>query len=172
MTLLWLAVAFAAPADDVHTCLDLYDLDCARAAATHLGASAADLEAKAELEFHLGHFALARDGMVTAAKGLAASIEVANQVELYQKTVAATADFESRSRGDVTVQFRPGMDEVLLDEAFETLQAAHDRIGPVLGGAPPGGVRMELYPTAQRFIDASSLPAAAVRTTGVIALSK
>lgn len=172
MILLWWALAHAAPsppADEVRRCLEVYDLACAQAAAPGLGSTAADVAARAEIEFNLGNFQAARDGMAAAAGRDAAYRE---DLALYERVLAANTDFATEVRDDVTVRYRPGMDVVLLDEALETLQAAHDRIGPLLGGAPPGGVRMELYPTAQRFIDASSLPGEAVRTTGVVALSK
>ncbi len=175
--ILLLAAALASPAEDspaadVRRCLDVYDLQCALDAAKGLGKDDESLAARAEIDFTLGEFVAARDNLKAAAKSLSSSEGYAERLQLFELSVAATADFTTETRADVTLRYRPGLDAVLTDEAFETLQAAHDRIGPVLGGAPPGGVRMELYPTAQRFIDASSLPGSAVRTTGVIALSK
>ena len=164
--------AWADPAQDVHACLEAYDVTCAQSAADALATSDADKVASAELAFHLGNFGVAYDRLKSAGGSLSHSDGYAERLELFEKSLSATSDFVTRTQGDVTLRFRPGMDEVLTDEAFETLQASHDRIGPILGGAPPGGVRLELYPTAQRFIDASSLPGSAVRTTGVIALSK
>ena len=172
MLLTLVAAAVAAPAAEVLRCLELSDLACAQEAAAQLGRAPADLAARAELAFSLGEFAEARELDTALGGGGSVSPEQARRSGLYELTAEATADFATVRRGDVTLRYRPGMDEVLVDEALETLQAAHDRIAPLLGGAPPGGVRMELYPTAQRFIDASSLPAAAVRNTGVIALSK
>ncbi|MSQ02361.1 MAG: tetratricopeptide repeat protein [Myxococcales bacterium] len=172
MTLLTLvAAAFAGAGNDVVGCLALSDLACAQAAAAGLGDSAEDRAGRAELAFHLGEFAAARDGLkgVVDASG---DPDLAKRYALFERVANATADFTTHTRADVTLRYRAGMDDVLLDEALETLQAAHDEIGPILGGAPPGGVRMELFPTAQRFIDASSLPGDAVRKTGVIALSK
>lgn len=172
MILLWWALAQAAPATpaaEVRACLEVYDLACAQRALPRLGQTPEDVAARAELEFNLGNFKVARDGMAAAA---ARDATFREDLALYERVLAANAEFDAEVRKDVTVRYRPGMDVVLLDEALETLQASHDRIGPLLGGAPPGGVRMELYPTAQRFIDASSLPGDAVRTTGVVALSK
>ncbi|GDX81889.1 hypothetical protein LBMAG42_37000 [Deltaproteobacteria bacterium] len=169
---MWIGGALAGAAEEVAACLDVYDLQCAQRAAKGLGKTGADQVARAELEFTLGNFVEARDALKLAGATEGATEGYAERMLLFEKSVGATEDFVTDTLGDVTLRYRPGMDEVLRDEAFETLQAAHDRIGPVLGGAPPGGVRMELYPTAQRFIDASSLPGSAVRTTGVIALSK
>ncbi len=169
--LLWLATALAGAGNDVVACLELSDLACAQTAAAGLGSSAEDRAARAELDFHLGEFARARDGLKQVVDGTK-DPELAKRYALFERVASATAQFTTERRGDVTLRYRAGMDDVLLDEALETLQASHDKIGPVLGGAPPGGVRMELFPTAQRFIDASSLPGEAVRKTGVIALSK
>ncbi len=172
MTLLfWLATAFAGAGNDVVACLELYDIACAQTAAGRLGASAEDRAARAELDFHLGEFATARDGLKWVADSTK-DAELAKRLALFERVAGATTGFTTEKRADVTLRYRAGMDDVLLDEALETLQASHDKIGPLLGGAPPGGVRMELFPTAQRFIDASSLPGEAVRKTGVIALSK
>ena len=164
--------AAAAPAEEVRRCLDIYDIECARKAAASLGKDEEARAARAELQFALGEFAEAHKNLESSSARFATTEGFSERLALYERSALATADFTTETRGDVTLRFRPGFDVVLADEAFETLQAAHDRIGPVLGGAPPGGVRMELYPTAQRFIDASSLPGAAVRTTGVVALSK
>ena len=177
MSLFWLAMlvangVWAGPAAEVEACLDRYDLRCATAAAKRLGDDPADRVAAASIEFSMGEFAAAHKSLAGVASTYADDERYQSQLDLYQKSEAATLDFSTLTRGDVTLRYRPGMDDVLVDEAFDTLQATHDRVGPVLGGAPPGGIRIELYPTAQRFIDASSLPGTAVRTTGVIALSK
>lgn len=171
--LVWLgAQAWAGSAAEVDVCLDRYDLQCATAAAARLGNSPEDRRAQATVQFSLGEFANAYETLGTTASAFGDDDRFVGELDLYRKSVDATFDFTTVNRGDVTLRYRPGMDDVLVEEAIETLQATHDRVGPLLGGAPPGGVRMELYPTAQRFIDASSLPGTAVRTTGVIALSK
>ncbi len=165
------SLAWAGDAAEVLACLEVSDLACAQREASGLGDSPSDRVARAELAFSLGEFSQARD-LYQGTEKAEEPDNHARKSKLYRLSADATADFTTVSRGDVTLRYRAGMDEVLVDEALETLQAAHDRIAPILGGAPPGGVRMELYPTAQRFIDASSLPGTAVRNTGVIALSK
>jgi hypothetical protein len=61
---------------------------------------------------------------------------------------------------------------ILVDEAFEVMAKAIDTYDDLLGGRPDFPVRLDIYPDGTRFIAASGLPAEAVRTTGVIALSK
>lgn len=152
-------------------CIAAADLACARAAAVGLGGTPRERGFLAELAFHEQRFDDALR-LLKASTGPAPESSTQNGIDLYKATLEAVAGFVSETRGDVTVMYLPGTDEVLLDDTFTTLQAAHDRIGPRLGGAPPGGVRVEIYPTAARFIAASGIPAESVRTTGVVALSK
>lgn len=160
--------AFAGTPAEGLACLERSDLACAEAAGAGMGDSAAATRFRAELAFHRGEFADAAQLLESVAE----SEDDRRLLALYRDTVAATEGFATRTRGDVTIRYLPGVDEVLLDEAFETLQAVHDRIGPRLGGAPPGGVRLEIYPTGDRFTAASGIGAASVENTGVVALSK
>jgi tetratricopeptide (TPR) repeat protein len=153
-------------------CLERVDIACAMRAGEGMGDSPHATHFQARLAFYLGHFEQALDLLQQAKDDKVDEEDYADDREIYTATVAATHGFITEHRGDVEIRYSPGTDAVLLDEAFEVLQAAHDRIGERLGGAPPGGVRMEIYPTADSFIAASSLPAEAVRTTGVVALSK
>lgn len=152
-------------------CLAAADLDCARSASTGLGSGSREGRFLADLAFHEQRFDDALR-LLKASAGATPDAETQSTLDLYKATVEATAGFVRETRGDVSVLYLPGTDEVLLDDTFTTLQAAHDRLGPRLGKAPPGGVRVEIYPTAQRFIEASGIPAANVETTGVVALSK
>jgi tetratricopeptide (TPR) repeat protein len=170
--LLWAGAAWGATAADGRACLEASDLPCAEQIAGTLGSSADASALRAQIAFSKGQFADAEKLLESAAAGRPADDPLTHDLPLYKATLEATEGFVTAKRGDVEIRYLPGTDLVLLDEAFETLQAAHDRIGPILGGAPPGGVRMELYPTADRFIKASGLPEEAVQTTGVVALSK
>lgn len=161
--------ARAADVADGFACLDASDLPCAQEVAAALGEGPEAARLRASLAFHMGDFGKA---LALLKQANTSEPRVAEELALYQATVEATDGFAREKRGDVEIQYLPGTDLVLLDEAFETLQAAHDRIAPLLGGAPPGGVRMEIYPTGARFTQASGLPPEAVQTTGVVALSK
>lgn len=164
--------AVAGAPEDVQLCLDNFDITCAQAAAVRLDGSPAGSLARARIAFNLGDFAGSLAGMESAAPAFQKEPGFIKELAHVRATADATGGFAVERRKDVEIRYQPGLDAVLLDEAFETLQATHDRVGAMLGGAPPGGVRMELYPTAERFIAASGLPADNVRTTGVIALSK
>jgi len=70
------------------------------------------------------------------------------------------------------VRHSPGLDTVLADEAVSTLQASRETYDKLFGGGPDHDIVLDVFPTASRFTAASGLPAEAVRTTGVVALSK
>lgn len=163
--------AYAGNAKQGDACLERMDLSCAQSNATALGSSPGELGFQARLAFHEQRFAEALR-LLRSAVGPVPDAATQKEMDLYKATVEATDGFVRETRGDVSVMYLPGTDEVLLEDTFVTLQAAHDRIGPRLGTAPPGGVRVEIYPTAARFIAASSIPAESVQTTGVVALSK
>ena len=172
LVLVWGASARAGAADEGLACIDAADLACAEAAVARAGAgSAADL-LRARVAFHRAAFADAVEAMERAVQGAPAASPLREELEHMRVTLRAAEGMRVLRRGDVEVRYADGVDLVLLDEAVETLQDAHDRIAPRLGGAPPGPIRVEMYPSAERFIAASGIPAEAVRTTGVVALSK
>ncbi len=172
LALAWGTAARAGAADEGLACIDAADLACAEAALPRAGGgTAADL-LRARVAFHRAEFADAVKAMERAVQGAPSGSPLREELEHMRVTLRAVDGMRVLRRGDVEVRYADGVDLVLLDEAVETLQAAHDRIAPRLGGAPPGPIRVEIYPSAERFIAASGIPAEAVRTTGVVALSK
>ncbi len=90
----------------------------------------------------------------------------------YRATAAAaTGLMESTAKG-VRLRHAGGVEIILRDEALEVLVASRSTYDALLGGGPEHEVLLDIFPTARRFIMASGLPPDAVRTTGVIALSK
>jgi tetratricopeptide (TPR) repeat protein len=90
----------------------------------------------------------------------------------YRKTVAASQGMLLYERDGISIRHANGVEEILAEEAFETLDRSRTEYKKVFGAVPEHTLVMDIFPTAARFIDASSLPPEAVRTTGVIALSK
>lgn len=170
--LCWAAVASAASPQEGQQCLDRVDLACAGRVEAELEDSPAATRFRAALAFHRSEFEAALRLQESVEDQYGDEPEYAGTLAHMRVTAEATRGFKVERRGDVEIHYLPGVDQVLVDEAFETLQSAHDRIGPRLGGAPPGGVRLEIYPTGERFTAASGIGAAAVETTGVVALSK
>ena len=72
----------------------------------------------------------------------------------------------------MVIRHDPGIDRVLVEDALQTMQAARTVFDTKLGGGPEHEVVLDIFPTARRFMQARGIPEQAVRTTGVIALSK
>jgi tetratricopeptide (TPR) repeat protein len=169
--LAWVPAAHAGPLAEGAACLERSDLACAERIAAGAGEGAEALHLRARVAFHRGEFDRAVE-LLEGVRRASPGARIDDDLALYTATRDAARGMLTRRQGDVEVRYQPGVDLVLVDEAIEALQAAHDRIGPLLGGAPPGPIRMELYPTGTRFTAASGLPAEAVQNTGVVALSK
>ena len=91
-------------------------------------------------------------------------------------TVAATAEvvkdykeFKSPN-GYFVVRVEPGKDELLVPYAFETLEAAYERLGDTFGHRPPPPVVVEIYPKAATLAKVSGLTEDEIKTSGTIAL--
>ena len=174
--LLWLAgglPAFAVEAQDGHDCLRAADLVCAERVRDALLKSAPnDIETitlNARTLFYGGRYAEAEEQLqALARRGRALDQENAP----IEATATATAGFKSRAGEGVIVRYAPGLDEVLVDEALATLVQARKVLDPLLGGGPNHDIIVDIFPDGRSFIAASGLPAEAVRTTGVVALSK
>ena len=70
------------------------------------------------------------------------------------------------------VRHAEGIDRCLVDEAIDTLQRSRLTYDGIFAGGPEHDIVLDIFPTATRFIGGSGLPPEAVRTTGVVALSK
>jgi tetratricopeptide (TPR) repeat protein len=113
-----------------------------------------------------------RDPYVGAEPTADLAAGLAGEQRFYAATAEVHASLIVTRVGDVEIRHHPGVERVLVEEAVEALNLARARIAPRLGGDVPGLVRLELYPDGQSFITASGLPEDAVRTTGVVAISK
>ena len=116
------------------------------------------------------------EGRYTEAAALAKALEDQGAKLAFdapiQETAEATKGFlRARGRG-VEVRYARGLDIVLVEEAIETLEKARQTIDPLLGGGPDHTIVVDIFPDGKSFIASSGLPEEAVRTTGVVALSK
>ncbi|MCB9745342.1 MAG: hypothetical protein H6740_22380 [Alphaproteobacteria bacterium] len=193
--LLGLGSAAAADVGEGLQCLEETRLDCARAELDALEAAGArDVEVEllgARVCFHEGDFACASRRM-SAVLDRAEELDpelagfpprVAKDPEALAEALAqenarmlateeAHAGLVATEVGDIVVVHDPGIEAILVEETVEILQAAKARIAPLLGGDIPGKVRVEFYPDARGFVDASGLPLESIQTTGVVAISK
>ena len=169
-----LPFAEAAVPDDVQRCLDRIDTDCAERALTARGAARSDdadiLAGLAETRFFQGTYPEAFDTMKRAVDG--GYEDRFDDLPLFERTLYATAGWVEEADGRFAVRFRPGLDAMLVGDAFGAMKGSDRYIAPLLGGSPPGISRVELYPDADSFIAASSLKREDVETTGVVGLAK
>ncbi len=170
----WVASAGAGYPAQVRQCLDSLDVACAREVLDDLGAVRSSdgdvVAALAHTYFQEGRYPEAYDTMARAVElGFRDRFE---ELELYERTMFATANWVQERDGRFIVRFRPGVDAMLWRDALEAVKASNEHIAPLLGGAPPGHTIVELYPDGRSFIAASSLKAEDVYTTGVVGLAK
>jgi thiol-disulfide isomerase/thioredoxin len=160
--------------DDVAAALNRNDVPAAIAAADSLGGLHSRdpnvLAARAEAAFYDGDYPDAYDALKKAVD--AGYQDSSDELALYERTMFASAGWVEETRGRFTVRWRPGLDAMLVDQAFQTLEAANSAEVPLLGEPPPGRTILEIYPDGTSFIAASSLTKEDVYTTGVVALSK
>ncbi len=168
------AVALAASGRAVVDCLNRSDLPCAEAAIASLGGAASSdpnvVALAAEVHFQRGDFPAALDAYDRAvALGLRKDDDHRG---LLERTTFATAGWVAHTEGDFVVRYRPGPDAILVEDAVAVLRGVQQHIAPMLGGALPPPVSVEIYPDARTFTAASSFMMEDVWTTGVVALSK
>jgi thiol-disulfide isomerase/thioredoxin len=167
------AVALADPAE-VRECLDRLDPACAERVLLADGAETSTdpevLHALAETRFYQGRYPEANEAMQRA---LAAGFDDRwDEGPLYERTLYATANWVEEVRGGFAVRWRPGIDVILVEEAFQAIEGSDRYVAPLLGGSLPAVTRVELYPDGRSFSAASSLFKEDVETTGVVGLAK
>jgi thiol-disulfide isomerase/thioredoxin len=176
MGLLWLLLSLATAAEvaGLGQCLQRYDIPCAEAEVERLGLGASTdpiaLSVVADVHFYAGRYVQAYDSIKAAVD--AGFEDPHGDLAQYERTMFATAGWVEERRGRFVVRWRPGLDDLLVDDAFDALERAERHLAPLIGGPPPGTTILELYPDARSFIAASSLTADDVYTTGTVALSK
>lgn len=171
--LLLLRPAAAVDAEDGQRCLREADLVCAQNARDALLASQPEaldtLALNARTLFHEGRYAEAVSALdAFEDRGGASFAEEAP----YRETAEATRGFVTWQGRGVRVRYALGLDVVLAEEAAQAVEAARATLDPLLGGGPAHDIVLDLFPDGRSFIAASGLPPEAVRTTGVVALSK
>ena len=158
-------------------CLDATDLTCAvkiveRFTEEEVSTAPEKLALRMRTRFHQGQYTDAVSDLQKLEQ-LGVKVDGGGAFPLRETSMAAMGLKDYRnSDSSVLVRCDPGIDRILADEAIESLDQARAVLDPLFGGGPDHQVRMDIYPTANRFIAASGLPPEAVRTTGVIALSK
>ncbi len=125
----------------------------------------------AQMAFLDGDYARANEilAKIDVKKGLAAELK-----PLVASTMAATKGFEKKVSpgGHFVIFYSPGKDEILVDLAAETLEAAYNTIGEDVGWRPSKPVRVEILPKVSDLARVSTLTEREIETSGTIALCK
>lgn len=179
MTLLALALWFSPPiraegAMDGLACLDRSDLVCAQEVRDRLVKSdpgdPGTLHLDARTRFYEGRYQEAAELVQRlAATGKVPEDLARNPV---METAKASEGFREARGNGVKVRYAQGVDLVLRDEAIEVLERSRKNVDALLGGGPRHEIVLDIYPDGRSFIQASGIDEQAVKTTGVIALSK
>ncbi len=171
---LCLAGAALAGLPEVRGHLNRNDVPAAQAEVARLGGAGSRdpnvLAAVAETAFYAGDFPAALDTLDSAID--AGYDDTDDDRALYERTLFATAGWVRQESDGFVIRWRPGLDALLVDDAFATLAQTRSVMEPLLGAGPPGAVALEIFPDGGSFIAASSLTKEDVYTTGVVALSK
>ena len=171
MLLFWSSVGFAQSIAAGVACLKKSDLTCAQEVRDELlgRTDVSFLEFHRDVLYHEGRYA--ELGRVLDTLEYPKEDPEESRTP-YRKTIAASKGLLRYERDGISIRHANGVEEILAQEAYETLARSREEYKNIFGGVPEHTLVMDIFPTAARFIDASSLPPEAVRTTGVIALSK
>ena len=173
----WLLIpslAWGARAQEGLACLEVGDLRCAQEVREQVVAKGDDSEASLLLQMRT----LFREGRYSEAVEVLEKLEAKGvQIEEfdsnpYRPSAVAARGLKSVRDQGIEVRFGPGVERILRDDAVEVLLNSRRVYDDLFGGGPDHDVLLDIFPTAGRFIQASGLPPEAVRTTGVVALSK
>lgn len=89
------------------------------------------------------------------------------------ETARITRNFEQRESEHFVFRYPPGKDEILAAWALETLEAARERIGRIVGYLPENEkILVEVVEDADQLSRVSTLSLEAIKTTGTIAVCK
>jgi len=155
-------------------CLQAGDLLCAQEVRDQLIANRPDETDTMRLQLRV----LFREGKYAEAVSVLDALQTRGvEVESednnpYRDTLRAARGMKETTGTGIRVRHGSGVEVILQDDAHVVMLASRRTYDSLFGGGPSHDVLLDIFPTARRFIWASGLPPDAVRTTGVIALSK
>lgn len=166
--------ALAARAREGLACLEVGDLRCAIEVRDEVVVSGDASEAARVLQLRT----LFREGRYEDAVAVLEALErsglesAQRETNPYRGSALASRGMVEAQRDGVRVRHAKGIESILRDEALEVMERSRSTYDALFGGGPDHDVLLDIFPTAYRFTQASGLPPEAVRTTGVVALSK
>jgi len=173
-----LSPAFADEIDVGFECLARGDTICAAEAVREVSGEDGFGEhlLRSRYAFFTGNMELALSEMAMAAElepsQFVEGAPLRGEFDLTSATAEVHDGLVESTVGDISVVHHPSIDRILVQDAVDVLNVARQRIAPILGGDPPIPLRVEIYPTGADFTACTGLPIDAVKTTGVVAISK
>lgn len=122
--------------------------------------------------YYNGEYEAAAEGVMALRADPRAPTDLGGFADVIVDTYETTKGYEVVRHGDFEIRYAPGIDEVLVPYAIDTLRAATDALEAELGVRMVSPVRLEIYPDADSLARVSTLSVEAIRTTGTIALCK
>ena len=164
----------AAALREGHLALSHYDFDTAHAIASALSGPHGDLP---DVRYFLGRLAFYEGRYADAVKAFDGVDFVDAQGKKdgfpdYARRVAAAVEgLETTESEHFAIRYDArGPDRILIPYAVPVLESAWKRLSSELGYVPDRAIRLEIFPTSDRFIQASGLTADEIQTTGTVAL--
>ena len=122
--------------------------------------------------FYSGDYEGASVGITELREEPGGAKELGFLADVIVQTYETTRDYETFKSGNIEVRYSPGLDEILVPYAVDTLRAAERAVEEELGVKMVSPIRLEIYPDADSLARVSTLSLEAIRNTGTIALCK
>lgn len=142
-----------------------------RALAEHPDSSALE-EAKGFALFSLGRYAEAVEWLDRAATGPNPDASLMELAGLARRTREVVASFVAHASEHFEVSLDEKADGVLAPYVLDALERAREEIGRDIGYYPPDVLRVEIYPTAETFSEASGLSLRDIEVSGAVGLCR
>ena len=125
----------------------------------------------AEVKLHMSDYGGAVEFFERAKKAGAPDM-ILQDAGLAEAARVATQGYAESVSENFIIRYEPGKDSILVPYAIETLEAALDKIGTLLGWKPRSRIVVEFYPSAATLAAVSTLTKEEIANSGTIALCK
>lgn len=136
------------------------------------GASSRTAELEILTSYYTGDYEAAANGVLALREDPRSPADLGSFADVILDTYETTKGYEVFRHDNFEVRYAPGVDEVLVPYAIDTLKATADALKEELGLQMVSPIRLEIYPDADSLARVSTLSVEAIRTSGTIALCK
>ena len=136
------------------------------------GTSPRTSELEVLVSYYTGDYEAAASGVLALRDDPRSPADLGSFADVIVDTYETTKGYEVFRHGNFEVRYAPGVDEILVPYAIDTLKATAEALKEELGVEMLSPVRLEIYPDADSLARVSTLSVEAIRTSGTIALCK